>query len=159
MRMHRTFMGFALAGSALLAAGALSPSFAAEAVTVIVSPHASEGVGPGAVRIRAAMEHQLSGALGAALRSRGERLVVTVNSVMMASSAGGDGHRGSSDLDGMDSTATVIGPHGGVVASIPIVSSVSADAAGPWYATDNIGLRIDSLALNNASWIERYVAQ
>lgn len=159
MRMHRTFMGLALAGSALLTMNGPAPAFAAEAVTINVSPLVSEGVGPGAARIRAVMADKLSSELGAVLRSRGERLVVTVNSISMSSAGGGDGDVGGGDLDGMNSTATVIGPHGGVVASIPITSSVSADAAGPWYAANNTGPRIDSLARNNASWIVRYVAK
>ena len=129
-------------------------------MTISFSPTIAETLGPSAARIAADMQRELSGALGANLRSRGEHLVVSVDSIMMADLAGGGRHGGgAADMDGMTSTATVYGPHGAVVESFPVVSSASADSAGPWYVTDNIGLRVDNIAEVNSSWIERYVGE
>lgn len=159
MLNRRTLLSLALTGTALTLAGNLSPAAAASAVRVDVSQLVSRGAGANAAHIKMALEQELSATLGPSLSSNGTSLVVTVHSMSMPSySGGGSGIGGGSALDGLDSTATLVGRDGRVIASYPVQSQSSASMAGPWYAPDIDARRLDSLAHTNAGWIRRYVA-
>ena len=158
MLNRRTLLTAALAGSAILAMGHGSPASAASAINVDVSPLVALGAGANAGRIRSEMERELAD-LAPVLRGNGASLVVTVHGINMPGySGGGSGVGGGSTNDGLDSTATLIGRDGRVIASYPVVSSSSATMAGPWYAPDIDARRIESLVRTNAGWIRRYVA-
>ena len=160
MLNRRNLLAAALAGPAL-AATAIAGASAATApgrVSIDVSRLVAQGVGPNAARIRSVMERELAGPLGPSLQRQGAALVVTVNGLSMTSYAGGgSGLSSGSGNDGLDSTATLVGTDGRVIASWPVVSSSPPSAAGPWYAQDIDAARIDSLARTNAGWIRRYV--
>lgn len=158
MLNRRNVLTAALTGSAMLAMGQVSPASAASTISVDVSPLAALGAGANAARVRAEMERELAG-LGPVLRSNGTSLIVTVRGISMPGySGGGSGVGGGSTNDGLDSTATLVGRDGRVIASYPVVSSSSASMAGPWYAPDIDARRIESLVRTNAGWIRRYVA-
>lgn len=160
MLTRRVLLAAALAGSTGLAVAA-SPAAAAAAgsVTVDVSRLVAQGLGPNAARIKAAMERELSGALGPGLRRDGTSLVVMVRGISMPGySGGGSGFGGGGTVDGLDSVTTVIGRDGRVIATYPVLSTNSPSSAGPWYAQDIDARRIDNLVATNAGWIKRYVA-
>jgi hypothetical protein len=159
MLNRRTLLSLALTGAASTAIGGFSPAMAAPAIRVDVSELVSRGAGANAARIKAALERELAGTLGPSLNGNGTSLIVTVHSLSMPSYAGsGSGIGGGSALDGLDTTATLLGRDGRVIASYPVQSSSSASMAGPWYAPDIDARRIDSLVHTNAGWIRRYVA-
>ena len=68
---------------------------------------------------------------------------------------GGGG--GGNTSDSFDSIATVVAPGNRVIATYPVLSTISAASAGPWYLPDIDQRRIDGLIKNNAAWIKRYV--
>ncbi len=160
MANRREFLATLVAGAALattLIAGAASAATPGR-ISVDVSRLAATGGGANAVRIRAVMERELAGALGPSLQRQGASLVVTVNGISMPSYVGGGaGLSSGSGVDGLDSTATLVGADGRVIASWPIVSSSPPSAAGAWYAPDIDARRIDNMARTNAGWIRRYV--
>lgn len=170
MVVRRQFLAGLLAGTAALALG---PSFALAqapvigAIRVDVSALQEQGWGGNALAIKLGMERELAAALGAGYRrGRGATLVVTVRGVFLnsyAGSGGGGGGRwggggGGNTSDSFDSVATLVAPGNRVLATYPVLSTVSAFSAGPWYLPDIDQRRIDGLIKHNAAWIKRYVA-
>jgi hypothetical protein len=87
---------------------------------------------------------------------------VTVNSIWLASYAGGGGggkpSDGGASNDYLESTATLYDRAGRQLGSWPIMSTELSGGAGAWYLPDVDQRRLKALARNNAWWIKRYVA-
>lgn len=169
MIARRQFLAICLAGTAALAlavpAAEAQPSVIG-AIRVDVSALESQGWGGHALAIKLGMERELAAALGADYRrGRGTTLVVTVRGVFLNSYAGGGGGGGGrwggggggNTSDSFDSVATLVAPGNRVIATYPVLSTVSAFSAGPWYLPDIDQRRLDGLIKHNAAWIKRYV--
>jgi hypothetical protein len=164
---RRTVLASALAGLALAASPVASPQALAQAATVgairvDVSRLVEQGWGPNAAAIKAGLERELAVALGPAFRrGAGPLLFVKVNGIFMPSYAGGGGGGrfgdGGSSNDSFDSVASLIGPDNRVIATYPILSSLSSGYSGAWYLPDIDQRRVNALIQNNAAWIKRYV--
>jgi hypothetical protein len=169
MTTRRSFLSLSLAGAAL----ALSPlamrsadaqATVVGAIRVDVSRLVAQGWGPNAGVIKANLERELAAALGPAFRrGAGPLLFVRVNSISMPSYAGGGGGGGrfgdgGSSNDNLDSVASLIGPGNRVLATWPILSTLSSGYSGAWYLPDIDQRRINALIQNNALWIKQYVA-
>ncbi len=108
----------------------------------------------------AAIEQALAAALAGHVRhGAGPTLNVTVRGVFLNSYAGNDGGRwsGGSTSDSFDSEATLVARGNRVISSWPVLSTVPASSAGPWYLPDIDQRRMDGLIRHNAGWIKRYV--
>lgn len=171
MTTRRAFLMSSLAATAL----ALSPLGAASAlaqpqgpiggIRVDVSHLVEQGWGPNADAIKAGMERELRAAFAGAIQRGGPVLVVKVRGIYLTSYAGnggGGGGRwgggGGSNNDNLDSEAFLVGAGNRVLATYPVLSTISASNSGPWYLQDIDQRRIESLIQNNVAWIRRYVA-
>lgn len=169
MTTRRSFLAAALAGPVLaaapfagIAARAQAPVTVIGAIHVDVSRLQAQGWGNTALAIKLGLERELAQALGPNLkRGAGSTLNVAVRGVFLNSYAGGGGGRwgGGSDggSDSFDSVATVVSRGNRVLATYPVLSTVSASSAGPWYLPDIDQRRMDGLIRVNAGWIRRYV--
>lgn len=168
MTTRRTVLAAALAAP-FLSVGlpgrqALAQDGAVGAIRVDVSRLAAQGWGSNALAIKLGLERELAAALGPALRrGAGPTLAVTVRGVFLNSYAGsGGGGRfgggGGNTSDSFDSEVSLIGRGNRVISTYPVLSTVSASSAGPWYLPDIDQRRIDGLIRHNAAWIKRYVA-
>lgn len=155
------------AASAALAGCQTTPPLGAGvpvgAIRVDVSRLVELGWGANAAGIKVAMERELPMLFGPALRrGAGPTLVVEIRGIWLASYAGGGGGGGrfgggSSSNDSLDSIATLVEPGGRVLATYPILSTISSNSGGAWYLPDIDRRRIAALVANNALWIKRYV--
>lgn len=132
------------------------------AIRVDVSRLVELGWGANATGIKIAMERELATLFGPTLRrGTGPILVVAIRGIWLASYAGGGGGGklggGGSSNDSLDSVATLIEPGGRVLATYPILSTISSSSGGAWYRPDVDQRRIAALIENNALWIKRYV--
>ncbi|TCR69771.1 hypothetical protein [Bosea sp. BK604] len=132
------------------------------AIRVDVSRLVELGWGANAAGIKVAMERELATLFGPALRrGAGPTLVVEIRGIWLASYAGtGGGGRfggGGASNDSLDSIATLVEPGGRVLATYPILSTISSSSGGAWYLPDIDQRRIAALVANNALWIKRYV--
>jgi hypothetical protein len=134
------------------------------AIRVDVSRLTAQGWGSQALAIKLGMERELAAQLGPALRrGAGPTLNVAVRGVFLNSYAGGGGGGrwgggGNAGADSLDSEATLVERGNRVVATWPVLSTVSSASAGPWYLPDIDQRRLDGLIRHNAAWIKRYVA-
>jgi hypothetical protein len=133
------------------------------AIRVDVSRLVELGWGANATSIKIAMERELAALFGPRLRhGPGPILVVAIRGIWLASYAGGGGGGkfgdGGSSNDSLDSVATLVEPGGRVLATYPILSTISSSSGGAWYRPDVDQRRIAALIENNALWIKRYVA-
>jgi hypothetical protein len=151
MLTRRNLIAAGLGGGALALAGV--PAMAATGgVRVDVSRLVEQGWGPNAGIVKAGLERELAGV------GNGARLVVSVLRISMPSySGGGAGVGGGGTNDNMETEARLIGAHGRVLASYPILSSSPASSGGAWYDSGSDARRLDNLIRNNAGWIRRYV--
>ncbi|SEG83350.1 hypothetical protein [Bosea lathyri] len=154
--------GAILAVSPLASLPALAQAAVVGAIRVDVSRLVEQGWGPNAAAIKAGLERELALALGPAFRrGAGPLLFVKVNGIFMPSYAGGGGGGrfggGGGSNDSFDSVATLIGPDNRVLATYPILSSLSSGYSGAWYLPDIDQRRINALIQTNAAWIKRYV--
>lgn len=154
------------AASAALAGCQTTPPLGAGvpigAIRVDVSRLVELGWGANAPGIKVAMERELATLFGPVLRrGAGPTLVVEIRGIWLASYAGGSGGGrfggGGSSNDSLDSIATLIEPGGRVLATYPILSTISSSSGGAWYRPDVDQRRIAALVANNALWIKRYV--
>lgn len=155
----------ALASSPLGAASALAqPQGPIGGIHVDVSRLVEQGWGPNAGAIKAGMERELRTAFSGAIQRGGPVLVVKVRGIHLTSYAGGGGGGGrwggggGQNNDNLDSEAVLVGTGNRVLASYPVLSTISASYSGPWYLPDIDQRRIVSLIQNNVAWIRRYVA-
>jgi hypothetical protein len=135
------------------------------AIRVDVSRLVTQGWGSNALAIKLGMERELTAALGPLLRpGAGPTLNVAIRGVFLNSYAGGGGGGGrwggdgNNSSDSFDSEATLVGRGNRIIATYPVLSTVSSSAAGPWYLPDIDQRRLDNLIQINAAWIKRYVA-
>lgn len=131
------------------------------AIHVDVSRLKAQGWGSNALGIKLGLERELEAALAGHLRrGAGPTLNVAVRAVFLNSYAGNDGGRwgsGGSTADSFDSEATLVARGNRVLKTWPVLSTVPASSAGPWYLPDIDQRRMDSLIKHNAGWITRYV--
>ncbi len=170
MTSRRAFLTSAFAATALAslplgAASALAhPQGPIGGIRVDVSRLVEQGWGPNADAIKAGMERELRAAFAGAIQRGGPVLVVKVRGIFLTSYAGGGGGGGrwggggGSSNDNLDSEAFLVGAGNRVLASYPVLSTISASYSGPWYLQDIDQRRIESLIQNNVAWIRRYVA-
>ena len=170
MTTRRSFLAAALAAPTLAIAsfpgGALAQTpvpagtTTISAIRVDVSRLQAQGWGSNALAIKLGLERELAEALGPRLhRGPGPTLNVAVRGVFLNSYAGGDGGRwsGGGTSDSFDSEATLVGRGNRIIATWPVLSTVPAGSAGPWYLPDIDQRRMDGLIRHNAGWISRYV--
>jgi hypothetical protein len=165
MITRRSILGAGLAAPALViapieAGRAQAPATAIGAIRVDVSRLQAQGWGSNALGIKLGLERELAEALGPHLRrGSGPTLNVAVRGVFLSSYAGGDGGRwsGGGTSDSFDSEATLVARGNRVIATWPVLSTVPAGSAGPWYLPDIDQRRMDGLIRHNAGWIKRYV--
>lgn len=171
MITRRSFLATTLAGASLaLLPAAFSPAFAQAApigsIRVEFSPIVIEGWGGNVAVVRSELERTLAEILGPGFQpGAGNRLVVSVNRLWLASAAGGNGggggwrhgDGGGADSDYLESTVTLLDRAGRQIESWPIRSTENANSV-PWTRPDATSLRLAALARNNAWWIRRYVA-
>ena len=165
MITRRSILGAAFAGPALattpFGAQAQAQATAIGAIRVDVSRLQAQGWGSNALAIKLGLERELAAAFGRNLtRGAGATLNVAVRGVFLNSYAGGDGGRwggGGSSSDSFDSEATLVGRGNRILGTWPVLSTVSAASAGPWYLPDIDQRRMDGLIRHNAAWIKRYV--
>ena len=166
MITRRSILGAGLAAPAFVVASsgpgqAQAPVTTIGAIRVDVSRLQAQGWGSNALAIKLGLERELSEALGPHLRrGAGPTLNVAVRGVFLNSYAGGEGGRwggGGSSSDSFDSEATLVARGNRIIATWPVLSTVSAGSAGPWYLPDIDQRRMDGLIRHNAGWIKRYV--
>lgn len=164
MITRRHVLASALGATALALAPAVSHAFAQTpavgAIRVEALPSVVEAWGPHLPMVKAELERTLAEILGPAYQPRtGNRLVVTIGSIWLASYAGGSRWSdGGSSNDTLESTATLYDRKGKLLASHPIRSTETSGGAGAWYLPDVDQRRLKALARNNAWWIKRYIA-
>lgn len=168
MTTRRQFLASSLAGAALaLLPAGLTRAYAQGApigsIRVEFTRTVTEAWGDNVGLVRAELENTLAEILGPGFqRGAGNRLVVTVRSLWLASYAGGGGggkpSDGGASNDYLESTATVYDRAGRQIASWPIMSTELSGGAGAWYLPDVDQRRLKALARNNAWWIRRYLA-
>lgn len=172
MTTRRSFLAVTLAAPTLAIASFRSDGALAQnpvqarattisAIRVDVSRLQDQGWGSNALAIKLGLERELTEALGPRLhRGAGPTLNVAVRGVFLNSYAGGDGGRwggGGGTADSFDSEATLIGRGNRIIATWPVLSTVPAGSAGPWYLPDIDQRRMNGLIRHNAGWISRYV--
>jgi hypothetical protein len=165
MISRRSILGAGLAGSVLAVAPLGAGSASAQvstigAIRVDVSRLQAQGWGSNALSIKIGLEQALAAALAGHIRQgAGPTLNVAVRGVFLNSYAGNDGGRwsGGSTSDSFDSEATLIARGNRVISTWPVLSTVPASSAGPWYLPDIDQRRMDGLIRHNAGWIKRYV--
>jgi hypothetical protein len=167
MITRRGILGAGIAGPVLavapLGAGEANAQVSAiGAIRVDVSRLQAQGWGSNALSIKIGLEQALAAALAGHIRQgAGPTLNVTVRGVFLNSYAGSDGGRwgggGGGSSDSFDSEATLIARGNRVISTWPVLSTVPASSAGPWYLPDIDQRRMDGLIRHNAGWIKRYV--
>lgn len=170
MTTRRTVLAASLAAPALVLASLRHAEAQAQvpsigAIHVDVSRLAAQGWGSNALAIKIGLEQELTAALGPTLRrGAGPTLNVAVRGVFLNSYAGGGGGGGhfgsgaSQSSDSFDSEATLVGRGNRIIATYPVLTTVPASAAGPWYLPDIDQRRLTGLIQTNAAWIKRYVS-
>lgn len=168
MTTRRQFLTSSLAGAALApllpaASPALAQSAPIGSVRVEFTQTVTEAWGSNVRLVSAELQRTLSEILGPEFRQgAGNRLVVTVRSIWLASYAGGGGggkpSDGGASNDYLESTVTLYDRAGRQLNSWPIMSTELSGGAGAWYLPDVDQRRLKALARNNAYWIKRYLA-
>ncbi|WP_038359066.1 hypothetical protein [Bosea sp. UNC402CLCol] len=168
MTTRRHFLALSLAGASLaLLPSDLSPALAQAApigsIRVEFARTVTDAWGDNVRLVSAELQRTLAQILGPEFRQgAGNRLVVTVRSLWLASYAGGGGGGkpadGGASNDYLESTVTLYDSHGRALNSWPIMSTELSGGAGAWYLPDVDQRRLKALARNNAYWIKRYVA-
>lgn len=170
MITRRSFLTSTLAGAslALLPAGlssVLAQGAPIGSVSVVFSPTVLEGWGNNVAVVRSELERTLADILGPGYqRGAGNRLVVSVSSLWLASAAGGNGggggrrhgDGGGTDNDYLESTVTLYDRAGRALQSWPIRSTENANGV-TWTLPDAAPRRLAALARNNAWWIKHYL--
>lgn len=167
MTTRRQFVGMTLAGGALALLPAGSQQASAQgapigSIQIVFARKVTDAWGEHVRLVGAELQRTLVDILGPAFRpGAGNRLVVSVNSLWLASYAGGGGSRmanGGGSNDYLESLVTLYDRSGRELDNWPIMSTESAGGAGAWYLPDVDQRRLKALARNNAWWIKRYVA-
>ena len=166
MTTRRSFLASSFGAAALALTPGASPASAQAvpigSVKIAFAPTVSHAWGANIAIVRSELERTLADLLGPTLqRGAGTRLVVSVNSIWLASYAGGGGGGkpgdGGGSNDYLESTATLYDRSGRAIASYPIMSTELSGGAGAWYRPDVDQRRLRALARNNAYWIKRYL--
>ena len=160
MITRRHVLASALGATALATFPAFAQAPAVGAIRVEALPSVVEAWGPHLPMVKAELERTLAEILGPAYQPRtGNRLVVTIGSIWLASYAGGSRWSdGGSSNDTLESTAALYDRKGKLLASHSIRSTETSGGAGAWYLPDVDQRRLKALARNNAWWIKRYIA-
>lgn len=165
MITRRGILGVGIAGPVLAVAPfgsgpARAQAISIGAIRVDVSRLQAQGWGSNALAIKLGLEQALASELAGHIRpGAGPTLNVAVRGVFLNSYAGNDGGRwsGGSTSDSFDSEATLVARGNRIISTWPVLSTVPASSAGPWYLPDIDQRRMDGLIRHNAGWIKRYV--
>ncbi len=167
MTTRRQFLALSLAGATLaLLPPAISSALAQAApigsIRVEFARTVTDGWGDNVRLVSAELQRTLTELLGPTFRhGAGNRLVVRVNSIWLASYAGGGGggkpSDGGASNDYLESLVTLYDSRGRELENWPIMSTETSGGAGAWYLPDVDQRRLKALARNNAYWIKRYV--
>lgn len=168
MTTRRSFLSLTATAAALaLAPLGASTAHAQEAtvgaIRIDAAPLVEQGWGASAAIARDELARTLIDQLGPVYRrGAGATLVVTLNSMWLASYAGGGGggkpSDGGASNDYLNSVATLVDRRGRELARYPIMSTELSSSGGAWYRPDVDQRRVMALARNNALWIKRYIA-
>jgi len=131
-------------------------SRAAPSIVVDVGPLLAQGLGGYAEALRGELGAALQAQFGGSFRP-GERLVVLVRSISLASYTGDVNVFELPDNDYLDGTVTLMGPNGEVLAKRDILATSLSSSGGAWYLPGGEQRRAVALAQNFAAWARRYV--
>lgn len=129
---------------------------AAPAISVDVGPLLAQGLGGFAEALRAELTQALQTQFGGSLRP-GERVVVLVRSISLASYSGDINVFGLPDNDYLDGVVTLVGPNGQELATKDILATSLSSSGGPWYLAGGEQRRGAILAQSFAAWARRYL--
>ena len=133
-----------------------SVSQSAPVISVDVGPLLAQGLGGFAAALRAELTGSLQAQFAGSLRP-GERLVVLVRSISLASYAGDVNSFELPDTDYLDGVVRLVGPNGQELATKDILATSLSSYAGPWYQPDGEQRRAVVLAQTFAAWARRYI--
>jgi len=133
-----------------------SVSQSAPVIGVDVGPLLAQGLGGFAEALRAELTGSLQAQFAGSLRP-GERLVVLVRSISLASYAGDVNSFELPDTDYLDGVVRLVGPNGQELATKDILATSLSSYAGPWYQPDGEQRRAVVLAQTFAAWARRYI--
>jgi hypothetical protein len=161
---RRLIASAALALAAVLAAGvaeARAPAHrpvarAAPAISVDVGPLLAQGLGVYAEALRAELTEALQVQFAGSLRP-GERLVVLLRSISLASYSGDINVFQLADNDYLDGVITLVGPNGQELATKDILAISLSSSGGAWYLPGGEQRRTVVLAQTFAAWARRYI--
>jgi hypothetical protein len=125
-------------------------------VSVDVRPLLEQGLGGFAETLRAELTSDLQAEFGASLRP-GERIVVLLRSLSLATYVGDINVFQLSDNDYLDGVVTLVGPNGQELATKDILAVSLASSGGAWYIQGGEQRRTAVLARTFASWARRYI--
>lgn len=128
----------------------------APAISVDVGPLLAQGLGGFAEALRAELTQALQTQFGGSLRP-GERVVVLVRSISLASYSGDINVFGLPDNDYLDGVVTLVGPNGQELATKDILATSLSSSGGPWYLAGGEQRRGAILAQSFAAWARRYL--
>ncbi len=162
---RRLIASAALALAAVLAAGvaeARAPAHhrpvarAAPAISVDVGPLLAQGLGGYAEALRAELTEALQAQFAGSLRP-GERLVVLLRSISLATYTGDINVFQLADNDYLDGVVTLVGPNGQELATKNILTVSLSSSGGAWYLPGGEQRRTVVLAQTFAAWARRYI--
>jgi hypothetical protein len=161
---RRLIASAALALAAVLAAGvaeARAPAHrpvahTAPAISVDVGPLLAQGLGGYAEALRAELTEALQAQFTGSLRP-GERLVVLLRSISLATYTGDVNVFELPDNDYLDGVITLVGPNGQELATKDILAISLSSSGGAWYLPGGEQRRTVVLAQTFAAWARRYI--
>jgi hypothetical protein len=133
-----------------------SIAHAAPAISVDVGPLLAQGLGGYAEGLRAELTEALQTRFGGSLQP-GQRLVVLLRSISLASYSRDINVFELADNDYLDGVVTLVGPSGQEVSTKDILAVSLSSSGGPWYLPGGEQRRTVILAQTFAAWARRYI--
>ena len=125
-------------------------------ISVDVRPLLAQGLGGYAEALQAELTGALQAEFAGSLRP-GERIVVLLRSISLATYVGDINVFQLSDNDYLDGVVTLVGPNGQELATKDILAVSLASSGGPWYIQGGEQRRTVALARTFAAWARRYI--
>ena len=119
-------------------------------------PLLAQGLGGYAEALQAELTGALQAQFAGSLRP-GERIVVLLRSISLATYVGDVNVFELRDNDYLDGVVTLVGPNGQVLAKKDILAISLSSSGGPWYLQGGEQRRTVALAQNFAAWARRYI--
>jgi hypothetical protein len=129
---------------------------AAPAISVDVGPLLAQGLGGYAEGLRDELTQALQAQFAGSLRP-GERLVVLLRSISLATYTGDINVFQLADNDYLDGVVTLVGPNGQQLATKDILTVSPSSSGGAWYLPGGEQRRAVALAQAFAAWARRYI--